>query len=313
MEYNPPNTRERIEARRRARRTGRAARPAFRPPEIKVDWKSWRSLPRPQWPKPVLATLRQQARQQPRSDGGSQVHPGTRQAVVGWLRSGRLFSLLLFFAAMSALFYLFLSPRFNIEEVALTGNTALKREAVLELAGIQGLPIWFVDTEYIAGRLLQSAYVERATVALDLPNRAQIQIVERQPEVRWQAGGIQYLVDGSGKVLEAAQSPGTANTLVINDTSSPGFQPNDQIDVDALELSLILALRLPAELDFVPGEIGWDYGLGVFVRTSSGQTIVFGRTDHLERKLMVLHQLRKEQIPFTYLDLRPANPFLHAN
>jgi cell division protein FtsQ len=313
LDYNPPNTRERIEARRRARRTGRATRPAFRPPEIKVDWKSWRNLPRPQLPKPMLATLRQQARQQPRSEGGSQVHPGTRRAVAGWLRSGRLVSLLLFIAAMSGLFYLFLSPRFHIHDVALTGNTALKREAVLELAGIQGLPIWFVDTEYIAGRLLQSAYVERATVALDLPNQAMIRIVERQPEVRWQAGGIQYLVDGSGKVLEAAQSPGDADTLVINDTSSPGFQPNDQIDVDALELSLILALRLPTELGLTPDEIGWDYGLGVFVRTSSGQTIVFGRTDNLERKLMVLDQLRKEQIPFTYLDLRPANPFLHAN
>ncbi len=313
MDYNPPNTRERIEARRRARRMGRGALPAFRRPEIKVDWKSWRSLPRPQWPQPVLATLRRQARQQPRSDGGSQVHPGTRRAVAGWLRSGRLFSLLLFSAAMSVLFYLFLSPRFTIQDVALAGNTALKREAVLELAGIQGLPIWFVDTEYIAGRLLQSAYVERATVALDLPNQALIRIVERQPEVRWQAGGIQYLVDGSGKVLAAAQSPGDADTLVINDTSSPGLQPNDQIDVDALELSRILALRLPTELGFVPGEIGWDYGLGVFVRTSSDQTIVFGRTDHLERKLMVLHQLRREQIPFTYLDLRPANPFLHAN
>jgi cell division protein FtsQ len=136
-----------------------------------------------------------------------------------------------------------------------------------------------------------------------------IRVVERRPEVRWQAGNMQYLVDGRGQVLAAAQEPAKPDVLVIIDRTTPQLKPGDQIDIDALSLTRALALRLPGELAFAPAQIGWDSGLGVYVRSATGQTIIFGQSAQLDRKLAILSALLKDQTPFTYLDLRASNPF----
>jgi cell division protein FtsQ len=266
MDYNAPNTRERIAARRQRRHT-----PAPAP--------------------------------------GLQATPGPRRSLLGWLASGRLVSLVVFVAACGALAYVFVDGRFTVQQVRVEGNSALDAEAVAQLANLQGVPIWFVQREAAVARLRENAYIASASVEVALPDQAIIRLVERRPEVRWQAGGVQYLVDGTGKVLAAADKPAEADVLVIADTSHGLLNPNDQLDLDAIRLAQSLALRLPVELGFSPAQIGWDYGLGVYVRSLAGQTIVFGQSEALERKLAVLNVLLQDQTAFTYLDLRPDNPF----
>lgn len=266
MDYNAPNTRERIAARR-------------------------------------------QRRQRPAPAPGLQATPGPRRSLLGWLSSGRLAGLALFVAACGALAYVFSAQEFTIREVRVEGNTALDAEAVIEQAGVLGAPVWFVPREAALERLHANAYVASAALDVALPGVAVIRVVERRPEVRWQAGGLQYLVDGTGKVLGAADEPAEADVLVVADSSHLKLEPNEQLDLDAIQLAQALALRLPVELGFAPGEIGWDYGLGIYVRSAAGQTIVFGQSAQLDRKLAILKALLAEQTAFTYLDLRPDNPF----
>ncbi|HMQ31382.1 MAG TPA: FtsQ-type POTRA domain-containing protein [Chloroflexaceae bacterium] len=259
-------------------------------------------------PRQGLAARRQR-RQRPAPAPGLQATPGPRRSLLGWLTSGRLVGLALCLASCAGLAYLFLDESFTVREVTVEGNSALAAEAVVELAGVRGWPIWFVPAEGAAARLRENAYVASAAVEVALPDRARISIVERRPEVRWQAGGLQYLVDGTGKVLAAADEPAEPDVLVIADSSNPQLRPNDQLDLDAIRLAQSLALRLPVELGFAPAQIGWDYGLGVYVRSAAGQTIVFGQSEDLGRKLAVLDVLLADQTAFTYLDLRPDNPF----
>jgi cell division protein FtsQ len=275
MEYNPPNTRERINARRQQRR----------------------GQPH--------ATRMPPARPVP----GQQAIPGPRRALLAWLGSGRAVGLALCLAACAALAYLLTDPRFSVRQVQVEGNSALDAAAVAELAGVVGRPIWFVDADKAVARLRENAYVASASLELALPDQAIIRLVERQPEVRWQAGGVQYLVDGTGKVLGPAREAAAADVLVITDSSHMQLEPNDQIDIDAVRLAQGLALRLPVELGLTPSQVGWDYGLGVYVRSPQGQTIVFGRSEELQRKLAILEVLLADGTPFTYLDLRPGTPF----
>lgn len=267
MDYNPPNTRERIAARRQQRRGHGAPAP------------------------------------------GQQATPGARRSLIAWVGSGRLAGLLICIAACAALGFLLVDPRFSVRRVTVEGNRALPSEEVAALAAIAGRRIWYVQPDEVVARLGESAYVASASVEVALPDVAIIRIVERRPEVRWQAGGVQYLVDGTGKVLGPAQEPAEADVLVIADNSHLELKPNEQIDLDAVRLAQDLSLRLPVELGFAPAQIGWDYGLGVYARSALGQTIVFGRSEDLPRKLAVLGALIQDQTAFTYLDLRPANPF----
>src|SRR5919109_1716891 len=124
FEYNQPNTRERIAARRKAQR----------------------------------------ARQ------GSAVKPGPRRALGSWLATGRIASLVLFVAALGSLVYVFSAPRFVVRDVRVEGAQAMSREDVTELAGAYGQSIWFVETAQIVERLMTSAYVERASAYVTLPD-----------------------------------------------------------------------------------------------------------------------------------------------
>jgi cell division protein FtsQ len=242
------------------------------------------------------------------------VHLGPRRLLLHWLATGRMFSMALFLASMGALIYLFVSPDFQVQQVQVQGNSVLRNEVIVELSALQQTPVWFVNTAHAQERLLQNAYIEQASIDVRLPDRAVINVVERQPEVRWQVGDMQYLLDKNGTVLDVATEPADPNTLVIVGTPSApgqnaGLQPMDHVDPDALELARALALRLPVEIGFTPQMVGWDIALGVYVKSSSGQTIIFGRTENLDRKLAIFRHLLNDGTAFTYLDLRPSNPF----
>jgi cell division protein FtsQ len=217
-------------------------------------------------------------------------------------------SLGLFLAATTALFYIFISPAFYIQTVAVEGNTILDDHVVAGLVELESDWIWFIDKQQLIAQIKQNAYVEHAALELALPNRAVIHVSERRPEVRWLAGGTEYLVDGGGRVLDVARAS-EVGTLVIVDHSNPALQPNQYIDPDALKLAQSLAVRLPNELRFPPQLIGWDVALGIYIISPYGQTIVFGRSERLESKLAILNQLLIEDVRFSYLDLRPTYPY----
>ncbi len=252
-------------------------------------------------------------RQRQRNAPAGQAQPGPRASLLAWLKSGRLVSLVIFLASCVALGLLFSDPRFSITRIEVEGNSALNAEAIAELANLEGRSIWFIDRELAVARLKENAYIASAAVQVIMPDLARIKLVERRPEVRWQAGGMQYLVDGTGKVLSAAQDVAPQNVLVINDNSHLQLNPNDELDLDAIRLAQALALRLPVELGFNPSQIGWDYGLGIYVRSTSGQTIIFGQSEALDRKLAIFKALLNDQTAFSYLDLRPDNPFYQYN
>jgi cell division protein FtsQ len=166
-----------------------------------------------------------------------------------------------------------------------------------------------VDTRQIVERLQANAYIERAEAFVSLPDRLTIAVDERRPELRWRSGGQLYLLDIDGRVLSTADSASLTNTLVIDDRSNQPLQPNDQVDSTALKLGRVLALRLPAELNLMPSSIGWDASNGMIVTTADGRTIIFGRTDDLDDKFIILRTLIADGTPFTLLDLRPNMPF----
>lgn len=263
MEYNPPNTRERIAARR----------------------------------------------QRMRRNSTEPVVPGWRWRLRQCLQSGRIVSGIVFAISCFALFYVLFSSRFRVQTVEVVGAEFLSPERIVAAVSLRGLPIWLVDEEQAVAPLLTSPFVEEARLTLSLPDRARIVIVERQPAIYWRTGGVDYLVDRQGYVIEAAATSPAEDELVIVDSSNLPVEPRMRLDTDALTLARELAFVLPNQIGLHPAQIGWDFGLGVFVRTAQDQMIVFGRSERLERKLTILAYLLADGTPFTYLDLRPVNPF----
>jgi cell division protein FtsQ len=236
--------------------------------------------------------------------------PGPRRAFGDWLASGRIASLVLFLASLGGLIAIAVSPQFVVRTVQINGIQVLDAADVEDMAGVTGASIWLVQTDEVEARVARNAYVERVRATLLLPDILTINLVERQPDVRWQVGETRYLVDAEGRVLGLDNTAFVTDTLIIEDRSGRTIEPNDRIDPDVLALVRALALRLPNEAGVTPSGISWDMERGVTLTTANGRTIVFGRKERLEEKIEVLRFLTlQEPTEYTWLDLRPATPY----
>jgi cell division protein FtsQ len=337
--YNQPDTRARVDARRRHRK-GQTYEPRFSPAEQAAQEEEAaqevvhsQPLPAmqpafevgqavsitplkdrvmggrtPSFPFPKKRSSRPTS-PAARRRGQVRVSNNARQFLAAWLKNGRLVSLILFLVSITALGYLLLSSRFTIQTFAVEGNQVVSPDTIISLSQAAGTPIWFVNMADVIARIEQNPYIDHVQATVSLPNKITFSVLERRPKVRWLAGNVQYVVDSSGMVLDVADTPADPNTLTIVDNSHPFLQPEDRIDPDALRVAQDLSLRLPAEVGLTPASFGWDYGLGVYVTTQAGQTIVFGQQDDMERKLVVLRRLLADNVPFTHLDLRPDSPY----
>lgn len=316
VEYNAPDTRARIKALRQSRKS-KTTRQTSRVlhslnPAVRLHHAIRNPLLKTRMQKIRMkrTTLhRTKLPQRKRTHNGSRVKPAPKRMLLHWLQTGQLFSLILFLAALGVIAYLFTSPRFVVRGVAVEGNTLVRDEIIANLANLYGESIWFVDTKAAMQRIQDNPYIEQTRVSVALPDRVVIRIVERQPELQWKVGNVHYLVDGTGKVLEVAQTVPTTQTLVVEDTTHQTLQPHDTVDADAVKLAHALSVRLPTEVALNPLVIGWNMGLGVYIKTDEGQMVIFGRQEQLDTKLALLRHLRDTQTAFTYLDLRPSNPF----
>jgi cell division protein FtsQ len=240
---------------------------------------------------------------------GSAVTPMPRRVLSSWLRSGWVASLALALLAAYALYDAFTSPRFTVRQIAVTGTSVLDGGRVAELAGVRGLPIWFVDTGQIAARLRGNPYIEDASAEAQLPDRVTITLTERRPELRWQSGGTRYLVDAQGLVLGVESTAALSGTLAIDDRSNTPLEPGSRVDAGALALGRTLAVRLPRELKLTPAGVAWEPDKGILIVTPDRRTVIFGTSENLDNKLAVLGYLLQEGTPFTLLDLRPGTPY----
>ncbi len=236
--------------------------------------------------------------------------PGPRRAIGGWLASGRIVSLILFLASLGGLIAIAVSPQFVVRNLQINGAQILDESDIEEMASVTGASIWLVQTDDVEARVAQSAYVERVEASLALPDVLIINLVERQPDVRWQVGDMRFLVDAEGRVLGLDNAAFVTDTLIIEDRSGRAVEPNDRIDPDVLSLVRALALRLPNEAGVTPAGVSWDMERGITVTTADGRTIVFGRKDRLDEKIQILHFLTiQEPTEYIWLDLRPATPY----
>jgi cell division protein FtsQ len=238
-----------------------------------------------------------------------QVTPGPRRTLESWWLSGRLISLVLLLASLIGFLIISRDSRYTIRNIQVTGVHTLKAQDVAQIADIYNVSTWLVDTDVVAERLLSNAYIEHVEVYVSLPDQLKIIVQERTPDIQWRSGGETYVLDVEGRVLSTADVITMTNALVIEDRSNQLLQPNDVVNPAVLDLGRALALRLPAELHITPSSIGWDVNEGMIVTTADNRVIMFGRTPDLDEKFEILRTLLNDGTQFTMLDLRPNTPF----
>lgn len=146
------------------------------------------------------------------------------------LRSGKLAAAVL--AALSAwlLNDALRSPRYSVRVVEAWGTQALTTDDVTALANVRDQPIWYVETEEVAARIAQSPYVEHAEARIILPDRLEVTVKERKPEVQWMHDGTAFAVTWDGLVVDHAGRK-LAATTALSETA--GLSATDALSATA--------------------------------------------------------------------------------
>src|SRR5487761_509048 len=102
--------------------------------------------------------------------------------------------------------FLLTSPQMALaspSQVEISGNHFVSRSSVLEIfSADRGRSVMRIPLSKRRAQVEALPWVERATVRRALPNRIQVDIVERTPVAFLREGSNLFLVDGQGKILD---------------------------------------------------------------------------------------------------------------
>jgi hypothetical protein len=135
---------------------------------------------------------------------------------VGW----RVLSGLLTLGLLAALYWLWTSPMFLVEEVSLNGISRVDEADLLARADILGKPVFGIDPQALQENLAESIRaLEDITVTVNYPAEVIIEAVERQPVIVWeQAGVTSWWVDVDGVRFAPI---GSSDSLVYVEAKAP--------------------------------------------------------------------------------------------
>jgi cell division septal protein FtsQ len=230
-----------------------------------------------------------------------------------WLAT-KLLALILLFGASGLLYHVAASDGFRIERVVVVGSQLVPSAEIERTAAVEGLNIFWVREEEVGHRLQAIAAVQSARARTVLPDRLEVRIVERAPVAVWQNGGVSYLVDSEGRVLQATDRAVALPT--IHDIGQQPVQVGSRVDRSALTTMFQLQQLLPRVAGVTPRELEYGPDTGVTVVQEAGPRVRFGGDDDLEWKVNALVALRREldrqgQRP-QLIDLRfKDRPYVH--
>ena len=208
-----------------------------------------------------------------------------------WLVT-KLLALILLFGASGLLYHVAASDGFRIERVVVVGSQLISSAEIEQTAAVAGLNIFWVREEEVGHRLQVIAAVQSARARTVLPDRLEVRIVERAPVAVWQNGGMSYLVDAEGRVLQTTEKAVALPT--IRDVGSQPVQMGGSVDRSALVTMFRLQQLLPRVAGLMPRELEYGLDTGVTVIPDAGPRIRFGGDDDLEWQVSALVAIRRE-------------------
>ena len=197
--------------------------------------------------------------------------------------------------------YLTTSPRFAIDELAVSGGRPgdhLTAAQVREVAGLNlGENIFQVSLEQARARLEQDPWIRTATLSRELPRRVRLTVEQRHPVAYVELSGL-YLMDETGQIFKRASGEDQLDLPAVTGLSRRDFVaggPDVRSQID-LALDLILARPTVASV-WDPGELSevhFDPDLGVTLELGSLPTEVNLGFPPFAEKLERLRRTRGE-------------------
>jgi cell division septal protein FtsQ len=240
-------------------------------------------------------------------DGGLPPRPPRvvrRRNGKGWLA---LAVVLLALVVTTVVWRLQRSGYFVVGRVQITGAQQLDQQEILNRAAVTGRRIYDVNTVQVAAAVDQIPMVKTATVRRIWPNTIAIAIEQRTPWGTWQIGGVNYLLDNTGTVIDIVSQPWPTNIYELD--AAPGLLPGDHVDPDAVKIAQILVEQLPPVMSQEVAKLEYSRDYGLEIVTAQNLSVRIGDSQGLNYKLAVWQALNTKigASRLHFIDLRSVD------
>lgn len=209
-------------------------------------------------------------------------------------RFKRLLSLLLIITVVILLIIFSLNSEiFNIDKIDIIGNIKIDKEKILHISSINiGENIFRISTKDAKESILRLPYIKSVMVKRNLPNKINIEVVEREDKLLINNISMYYVIDDEGYIL---------NQIDTNIESLPvvfGLK-TDKIDIGE---NLFMRLELEEFEEFIKesenlgilsimGRIDIESEENINIKLNNGIDIAFGGLDNIKYKLRLLDEI----------------------
>lgn len=195
---------------------------------------------------------------------------------------------------------------FRVSRVTVQGAALVPSDDIARASGVVGQDLFDVDPAAVEARVIRLSGVRQAVVQKQWPRRVVVQVEERRPVAVWQVGGVGYLVDEDGVVLDFSPDP---NLITIVETDGArSLVAGDRLDGDAVMLATRLREVMPLSVGQRPVRFEWSQSTGLEVTTEQGLRVRLGDGQDLDYKLAVwrgiLERANRDKTSVSAIDLR---------
>jgi hypothetical protein len=149
--------------------------------------------------------------------------PALPQVRIGW----RVVSAAIVAVLLAALYQVWNSPDFRVQDVRVTGLVRLTSTDVNHALGIAGEPIFAISPSALE-KNLKAAFPEFSSISVDvgLRNKVQVTVEERLPILTWKQGDRTVLVDANGFAFPQREGAPEGPALTVQASGDlPAIEP----------------------------------------------------------------------------------------
>lgn len=154
---------------------------------------------------------------------------------------------------IGASIYFLLSPLFNICEINVQGNNKITQNQIISLSGIQlGDNIYKTNKKEVINKIKQNSYIENVEIKRKLPNKIEINILERSATYMLEFSNSYVYINNQGYILEISAEKINSPIIIGFSTEAEKIQPGNRLANDDLEkLDMVLKIMESASRNSV--------------------------------------------------------------
>ncbi len=208
---------------------------------------------------------------------------------------------------LGALYAMFNLEYFFVNEPIVIGNKIVPREEIVQVSGMRGWNIFFVEPNAVANAVRALPEFKEVQVYVTLPNTIEIYTTERTPRFVWEVAGKNFWIDEDGIAMRPRGM--VENGWHVRDSEGKVVKYGERINPDAFNA----AVSLINVWKDSPKYFEWTKAHGLTLREEHGWLVYFGSASQMQDKVTALNivttQLLKDKRTVAFVDLGSGLPY----